>query len=130
LAEKGASSLSLVVVQDKGVGSGIRIAILESMNKDCTVAFIIGAAAGAIIGLLSAPSAGTETRRLIANKAKQGVDELQGRANLAMDSANQMLDKTRAELNRQQDALKNAVDAGKKAYQETAASPIPVGANA
>jgi gas vesicle protein len=41
---------------------------------DLTLAFLLGAAAGAAVALLFAPAAGRETREFLARKAREGQD--------------------------------------------------------
>jgi gas vesicle protein len=69
------------------------------------VAFILGAIAGAATALLLAPSSGEETRRLIAEKAREGKEK-------TSDAAQ----KSREFLDRQRDNLSQAVERGKEAY--------------
>ena len=50
----------------------------------------------------------------------RGADEIKGQAADMWDSANELVGKGRAELARKQEGVKQAVQAGKMAYQETA----------
>lgn len=90
------------------------------MDRNGTLNFLIGLGAGLAIGILYAPQRGEELRRLVANRTKQGADEIKGQAAEMWDSANELVGKGRAELARQQEGVKQAVQAGKMAYQETA----------
>ena len=47
----------------------------DSGSSSVLLAFILGAAAGAAIALLFAPAPGSETRRKIAEKAREGRDK-------------------------------------------------------
>ena len=90
------------------------------MNKtDCTIGFLLGIGAGAVIGLLLAPQSGNETRRLLTTKAQEGADRVRDQANGLFDSASALVDDGRARVIRQQEGLKNAVEAGQKAYSYT-----------
>jgi gas vesicle protein len=71
------------------------------------VAFVLGAITGAAVALLMAPASGEETRRLLAEKAREGRDK-------AGDAARQ----GRELWNRQRDTLANAFERGKEAYQQ------------
>jgi gas vesicle protein len=71
------------------------------------VAFVLGAITGAAVALLMAPATGEETRRLLAEKAREGRDK-------AGEAARQ----GRELWNRQRDNLANAVDRGREAYQQ------------
>jgi gas vesicle protein len=71
------------------------------------VAFVLGAITGATVALLMAPATGEETRRLLAEKAREGRDK-------AGEAARQ----GRELWNRQRDNIANAVDRGREAYQQ------------
>ena len=89
-------------------------------TKDCTIGFLIGIGAGLAIGLLWAPQSGTEARGFLAARTQDGVDRVRGTANDLANSASAFVETSRAEVVRQQEGLRNAVEAGKKAYQQTA----------
>ena len=90
------------------------------MNKDCALDFLFGICAGVAIGVLCAPKSGAKTRRLLAAKAQEGMDTAKSQAADAWDKANGLVEKGRSGLSGLQEGIKNAVDAGKKAYQESA----------
>ena len=91
------------------------------MSKtDCTLGFLIGIGTGAAIGVLMAPQSGARTRRQIAAKAQDGADFVKDRAADIVDSASAMVDKGRAELDRQRQNVKDALDAGKRAFSSAA----------
>ena len=71
------------------------------------VAFVLGALTGAAVALLMAPATGEETRRLIADKAREGRD----RANEAARQGREM-------WNRQRDNLNTAFERGREAYEQ------------
>jgi len=71
------------------------------------VTFVLGAIAGAAVALLLAPTSGEETRRVLADKAKEGRDK-------ASDAARQ----GREFINRQREHLQTAVDRGREAYHQ------------
>jgi len=77
-------------------------------------AFILGAIAGAATALLLAPSSGEETRRLLAEKAREGKD-------LANDAAK----KGREFVDRQRGNLSTAIERGKEAYQRARGTEEP-----
>ena len=79
-------------------------------QRDCTIGFLIGISTGAAIGLLIAPKAG-KARRFLHETTK----ELKSQANDLLDSANAIVGGGM----RKQEGLKNAVEAGKKAYDYT-----------
>ena len=71
------------------------------------VAFVLGAITGAAVALLMAPATGEETRRRIAEKAREGRDK-------AGDAARQGRDL----WNRQRDHLNEAFERGREAYEQ------------
>src|SRR4051812_3274753 len=70
------------------------------------MAFVLGAITGAAVALLMAPASGEETRRMIADRARQGRDK-------AGDAARQ----GRELWNRQRENLNSAIDRGREAYE-------------
>ena len=84
--------------------------------------FFLGLGLGAAIGVLFAPQSGEETRRLIKDKADEGVDILKRRSAEFQESANDALERGKQGLRRQKDALSGAVEAGRQAYREAAAA--------
>lgn len=71
------------------------------------VSFILGAVAGAAIALLYAPASGEETRKRIAEKAREGREKA---SKVAQDG--------REFVKRQKDTLSTAVERGREAFQE------------
>jgi gas vesicle protein len=76
------------------------------------VAFVLGALTGAAVALLVAPQTGEETRRLIAEKARESRDK-------AGEAARQ----GRELLNRQRENLTSAFERGREAYQQARTQP-------
>jgi gas vesicle protein len=76
------------------------------------VAFVLGALTGAAVALLMAPATGEETRRILADKAREGRD----RANEAARQGREMLNKQRENLN-------TAFERGREAYQQARGGP-------
>jgi gas vesicle protein len=79
------------------------------------VAFVLGAITGAAVALLVAPASGEETRRMLAEKAREGRDK-------AGEAARQ----GRELWNRQRETLANAFERGREAY-ESARHATPPG---
>ena len=90
------------------------------MDRNATVNFLIGLGAGLALGILYAPQRGDELRRTMANKTKQRAEELKEHAAGLWDSASGLVETGKAEIARKQDGVKQAVRAGKMAYQQTA----------
>jgi gas vesicle protein len=78
------------------------------------VAFVLGAMTGAAVALLMAPATGEETRRLLAEKAREGRE----RAN---DAARQ----GREIWSRQRDTLSHAFERGREAYEQARTGQAP-----
>ena len=79
------------------------------MTRDSAFGFVIGMAAGAALGMLSAPKSRGEVRRFLKAKTKE-----------TRDAIGDVVDQGRSELSRKTEGLTNAVGAGKKAYRESA----------
>ena len=75
------------------------------------VAFVLGAATGAAFALFMAPASGEETRRAIADKARQGRER-------AEEAARQ----GREFVNRQRETLNAAIERGREAYEQARGS--------
>ena len=58
------------------------------------LAFMVGALAGAAVALLYAPAAGTDTRRKLAQKAREGRDTLEA----AVDRGREAYEQARKEM--------------------------------
>ena len=71
------------------------------------VAFALGAVAGAAVALLYAPAAGEETRRKIAERAREGREKAE---TLAREG--------REFFNRQRETLTAAVERGRESFEQ------------
>jgi gas vesicle protein len=71
------------------------------------VAFVLGAVTGAAVALLMAPATGEETRRILAEKAREGRQR-------AIDAARQ----GREFVNKQRENISSAIDRGREAYEQ------------
>jgi gas vesicle protein len=93
------------MARDEGPGGGSLV-----------TAFLIGAVAGAAAALLLAPATGEETRRILAEKAREGRDK-----------ANEAARQGREFVNRHRDTIVDAVDRGREAYQRARAGAPETG---
>ncbi len=84
------------MARDEGAGSGTVL-----------LAFILGAVGGAAVALLYAPQSGTETRDLLADKAREGRERAAAAA-----------EKGREILNQGRETVSSAVERGREAYQQ------------
>jgi len=80
--------------------------------------FLAGLGMGAVMGVLYAPLAGSETRRAILEKAEVGGDYVRDRAREASQQAQRWADRGREVLNQQKDQFRSAYEAGRQAYHE------------
>src|SRR2546428_472174 len=78
------------------------------------VAFVLGAITGAAVALLRAPASGEETRRLLAEKAREGRDK-----------AGEAAQKGRELWDRQRETLTTAFERGKEAYEQARGAQPP-----
>ena len=78
------------------------------------VAFVLGAITGAAVALLMAPASGEETRRMLAEKAREGRD----RAGEAAQKGRELWD-------RQRETLTTAFERGKEAYEQARGAQPP-----
>ena len=78
------------------------------------VAFVLGALTGAAVALLMAPASGEETRRILADKAREGRER-----------ANEAARQGREFVNRQKETFSSAVEKGRDAYQQARGAARP-----
>jgi len=83
--------------------------------------FLAGLGLGALVGVLYAPRAGSETREELRARAEQGRDYVRTRAREARDQATGWVDKGREVVNQQKEQFRAAYEAGRQAYQEATA---------
>jgi gas vesicle protein len=93
------------------------------MSKETTtgekVLFLtLGAMIGAATALLLAPRSGTETRKLILTKAREGADLVASRTRNVAGKTSDYVDRGKEILQQQRDSLAAALEAGKQAYRE------------
>jgi len=74
-------------------------------------AFAIGLGVGAIVGMMWAPKSGEESRALLREKAKDGIDEAVAQGKKVVRRAQRATDSAKEFVN-------EAVDAGQNAYRE------------
>jgi gas vesicle protein len=79
----------------------------DSNGGTIVVAFVLGAVTGAAVALLMAPATGEETRRVLAEKAREGRER-------AADAARQ----GREFVSRQRETINSAIERGREAYEQ------------
>ena len=78
------------------------------------MAFVLGALTGAAVALLMAPATGEETRRLLADKAREGRER-----------ANEAARQGREIVNRGRDTVVSAIERGREAYEQARGGAAP-----
>ena len=81
---------------------------MKKETSNVLVAFLVGAVAGSVVALLLAPASGADTRK----KLKEGLRNTKDKALDGLENA-----KHYAEMHK--DALKEAYQEGKEAYQKS-----------
>jgi gas vesicle protein len=79
----------------------------DSAAGTVVLAFVLGTITGAAVALLMAPASGEETRRVLAERAREGRER-------ATDAARQ----GREMVNRGKETLTTAIDRGREAYEQ------------
>ena len=85
---------------------GVVMANEGSSTGSVLMAFVLGAVAGAAVALLYAPASGEETRRRLAERAREGREK-----------AEQLAHEGREFINRQRENLTAAVEQGREAFE-------------
>jgi gas vesicle protein len=80
--------------------------------------FLAGLGLGALVGVLYAPKAGSETREAIRARAEEGSEYVRNRAREARSQASEWVDKGRDVVSQQKEQFRAAYEAGRQAYQE------------
>ncbi len=86
--------------------------------------FLAGLGVGAVVGVLYAPLAGSETRQAIRAKAEEGSEYMRNRARDAREQAQQWADRGREVLKQQKEQFRSAYEAGRQAYHEATAPEV------
>jgi gas vesicle protein len=84
--------------------------------------FLAGLGVGAVVGVLYAPSAGSEMRDSLRSKADEGREFMKERARKAKEQASDLVDRGREVAKQQKDQFKSAYEAGRQAYHEATAT--------
>ncbi len=90
----------------------------ETRAGEKAMFFLLGGFIGAAVALLLAPRSGEETRRLIAQKTREGADYIANRTRDVSEKTSGLIDRGKELLQQQRDQLAAALEAGKQAYRE------------
>ena len=88
------------------------------MTIDELTYFGLGAAVGAIAGILLAPGSGGETRTFLASEVEKGTDYVTSRVTQASDAASQTVRRAEKAVRQHTENVVAAADAGVAAYRE------------
>jgi len=86
------------------------------MNR--VLGFLSGLGTGVGLGMMLAPRSGYRTRLLIQRRTKQGTDQLRQRATEVRDVAADAVRDGTNKVVKETEAIRAAVDAGKRAYSQ------------
>jgi gas vesicle protein len=82
------------------------------------VAFVLGAITGAAVALLMAPTSGEETRRLLADKAREGRERANEAARQGREFVNRGKETVTGAIERGKETVTTAIERGREAYQQ------------
>ena len=80
--------------------------------------FLLGLGVGVAVGLLFAPRSGTETRKFLQAKTREGTDYLKQQGQDFVSGATETIERGKQKLRNQVNNLSDAVDAGTQAYRQ------------
>lgn len=80
--------------------------------------FLAGLGLGALIGVLYAPKAGKETREELMSSAREGSEYLKQRSRDAVDSVNDLVDRSKTQVNEYVGRGKEYVERGRAQWDE------------
>jgi gas vesicle protein len=87
------------------------------MNRNCALNFVMGISVGVGLAMILAPKPGEKTRKDLTKKAQDATSYLRDQGTGIRQSATEMAEKAKREVNRHKQGLASALDAGKAAYK-------------
>jgi gas vesicle protein len=79
--------------------------------------FLVGLGIGSLIGILSAPKSGEETREYMSQKAKDGSEYAQKKARELKERAEDLVKNGKEVVMQKKEQIATTVDAGRETYQ-------------
>ena len=97
---------------------------MSDRDGNSFVWFLAGLGVGALVGVLYAPKAGSETREELRARAEEGREYMRNRAREAKEQASGWVDRGRDVVSQQKDQFRAAYEAGRQAYQEATSETV------
>jgi gas vesicle protein len=79
---------------------------------------LVGVGIGSLVGILSAPKSGEDTREYLAQKAKEGSEYTQKKARELKEHAEDIVERGKEVVTHKKGQIATAIDAGREAYQQ------------
>ena len=95
---------------------------MSDKDNNSFIWFLAGLGVGAVVGVLFAPSAGSDMRETLRSKADEGREFVKERARKAREQASDLVDRGREVAKQQKEQFKSAYEAGRQAYHEATAT--------
>jgi len=86
--------------------------------------FLAGLGIGTLVGVLTAPRSGEETRDYLSKRAGEGKEYAQRKARELRERAEDLVERGKQVASDQKDLLTGALDAGHEAYLREKSKPI------
>jgi gas vesicle protein len=90
----------------------------NSSTSGVLLSFVVGGLAGAALAILFAPRAGRETRELIADRVKDGLDKGRHLKDEVVTRSQRLRDDAVDFVEERKERLGSAIEAGQQAYRE------------
>ncbi len=90
----------------------------NSSTSGVLLSFVVGGLAGAALAILFAPRAGRETREMIADRVKEGVDKGRHLKDEVVNRSQRLREEAVDFIEERKERLGSAIDAGQQAYRD------------
>jgi gas vesicle protein len=93
--------------------------VMADENKSYGLAwFLAGLGVGALVGILYAPKSGSETREDIVRGTREGTEYLRARTRQAAEEVSAIVDKGKEQVSEYVDRSREAIDRGRTQWEE------------